>query len=93
VQPWYYDFIRGNPERPFDADVLVDLLLAADNMHLDPLVELSGAALQAQLLLASPHWALHSLLVSTTTPLSSRDVSPGLSFASPPDMLSIYRIV
>jgi hypothetical protein len=55
VQPWYYDFIRGNPERPFDADVLVDLLLAADNMHLDPLVELSGAALQAQLLLASHH--------------------------------------
>jgi hypothetical protein len=55
VQPWYYEFIRGgNPERPFDAEVLIDLLLAADNMHLDPLIELSGAALQAQVLLLAP---------------------------------------
>lgn len=49
VQPWYYEFIRGNPDQPFDLEYVSELLLAANFMSIDPLLELAGAAFASQI--------------------------------------------
>jgi hypothetical protein len=48
VQPWYFEFIRGNPDQPFDLEFISEILLAANFMSIEPLLELSGAAFAAQ---------------------------------------------
>jgi hypothetical protein len=48
VQPWYFEFIRGDPEHPFDLETLSELILAANFMLIEPLLELAGAGFAAQ---------------------------------------------
>mmetsp|Transcript_1486 Transcript_1486/g.1485 ORF Transcript_1486/g.1485 Transcript_1486/m.1485 type:complete len:177 (+) Transcript_1486:33-563(+) len=48
VQPWYFEFIRGKPEKPFDLEYISELILAANFMSIGPLLELSGAAFASQ---------------------------------------------
>jgi S-phase kinase-associated protein 1 len=48
VQPWYFDFIKGDPDHPFDLEFISEILLAANFMSIEPLLELSGAAFASQ---------------------------------------------
>jgi hypothetical protein len=49
VQLWYFEFIRGDPDQPFDLEYISELLLAANFMSIEPLLELSGAAFASQI--------------------------------------------
>lgn len=48
MQPWYFDFIKGDPDHPFDLEFISEILLAANFMSIEPLLELSGAAFASQ---------------------------------------------
>jgi S-phase kinase-associated protein 1 len=48
VQPWYFEFIRGDPENPFDLETISEIILAANFMLIEPLLELAGAGFASQ---------------------------------------------
>lgn len=48
VPEWYFNFIRGDLQQPWDMEALSELLLAANFMSVDPLLELAGASFASQ---------------------------------------------